>query len=453
MAFSLNAQDGALDTTFDPGVGPNNGVFCMALQADGKVLVGGGFDSYNGAPKGRIARLNTDGTLDESFPSGSGAQFVVYAIAVQPDGKILVGGQFETFNGEPHSMLVRLNSDGSVDNTFNIGAGPDWIVFSLNVQPDGKILVGGNFTLVDDVSRVGIARLNSDGSLDLSFNPGTGLGSTGIALTVDAMALQPDGKVIIGGSFNTYNGSSRNSIARLNSDGSLDTSFDPGNADPSGGVACLLLQPDGKVLVGGLFTGFANSTYSALVRLNSDGSIDNSFNTGEGPSSWVFAIVRRPDGRLIIAGQFFAYDDVARNRIAGLLANGALDTSFDPGTGATGLDATAWALALQPDGKAVVAGTFTLYDTVTRNRIARVLGDGTTDLPEHSSTSTALRAWPNPTNGILQLSQPVAGNVLDAQERVVMTFGRSADIDVTTLVPGVYMLRTEVGHAIPFMRE
>jgi len=216
---------GHVDTGFDPGSGADDDILTVAVQADGKVLIGGEFTTVEGAGRNRIARLNADGTLDTSFDPGAGADDRVRTVAVQPDGKILIGGSFTAVDGVARNRIARLNADGSLDTSFDPGTGADIAVRTMVVQTDGKVLIGGDFTTVNGVARSHIARLNADGSVDTSFNPGTGASAT-----VYAVAVQPDGQVLIGGNFTTVNGVGRSRIARLNANGSLDTSFDPGTA-------------------------------------------------------------------------------------------------------------------------------------------------------------------------------------------------------------------------------
>ena len=157
----------------------------LALQPDGKILIGGAFLFFNGTARNRLARLNADGTLDLTFNPGSGANDFVSAIAVQPDGKIIIGGAFTIYNGSSRLRIARLNSDGSVDPTF--GGVPDDVVRAIVVQPDGKILIGGDFFLYNGSSRNHIVRQQRQRNR-LSFN--TGLGANG----TDGPVLQTDGK-------------------------------------------------------------------------------------------------------------------------------------------------------------------------------------------------------------------------------------------------------------------
>jgi uncharacterized delta-60 repeat protein len=357
--------DGSLDTTFDPGTGANSWVYALAVQSDGKILVGGEFTSINGVSRNYIARLNSDGSVDTGFNGGTGANSYIYALAVQPDGKVLAGGSFTAMNGVVRSSIARLNSDGSLDTSFTAAVAASSYVWSMALQSDGKVLVGGSFTTVGGVSRNRIARLNSNGSLDTSFNPGTGANDW-----VRALALQSDGKVLVGGDFTTMNGTSRNRIARLNSNGTIDTSFNPGTG-ADGTVWSLSLRSDGTVLAGGDFTTVNGVARSGIGRLNSGGGIDTAFDPGTGADGSVLAILPLSDGRALIAGAFTAINGVAQDRIARLNADGSLSG---------GVSGEVFALGLQPDGKVLVGGNFTAINGVPRSGIARLNSDGSLDL-------------------------------------------------------------------------
>jgi uncharacterized delta-60 repeat protein len=375
FTFTTNAQaagtPGTVDLTFDPGSGANGVVYALAVQGDGKVLIGGDFTAYNGTARNRIARLNNNGTLDTTFNPGTGVNGTVWSLAVQSDGKILIGGAFTTFNDTARNGIARLNSNGTLDTTFNpgtgIGGGDFLAVYAIAVQSDGKILIGGAFTTFNGTNRNGIARLNSNGTLDTTFNPGIGAddGSTVFAVTV-----QGDGKVLIGGFFSTYDGTARNKIARLNNNGTLDTTFNPGIGVNDGStVFAVTVQGDGKVLIGGDFTAYNGTARNRIARLNNNGTLDTTFNPGNGANRTVWALTVQGDGKIVIGGEFTAYNGTNRNRIARLNNNGTLDTTFNPGDGA---DRTVWALTVQGDGKIVIGGDFTNVDFIARNKIARL---------------------------------------------------------------------------------
>lgn len=362
--------DGTLDTTFNVGDGADDVISAIVVQPDGKILIGGAFNNYDGVERNFLARLNADGSLDSTFNLNSGIDDFVSAVALQPDGKIIIGGGFITYDNLSRNHLARLNADGTLDAAFTVGAGTDDVISVIALQPDGKILISGNFTVYDGTSRNRIARLNPNGPLDSTFNPGKGANDIILAL-----ALQTDGKIIIGGAFTTYDGKGRNFVARLNADGSADTLFAPlGGADDF--VSAVVLQANGKTIIGGAFTTYNGLARHFLVRLNADSSPDTTFNPNSGADDTILAIAIQPDSKIIVSGSFTTYNSLARRRIARLNVDSSLDTTFNPGRGA---DEDVNVIALQPNGKIVIGGSFTTYNGVGRNRIARLNADGSLD--------------------------------------------------------------------------
>jgi uncharacterized delta-60 repeat protein len=357
-------SDGNIDTGFNAGTGANSWVYSTALQSDGKIMIGGYFTTYNNTARNYVARLEDDGGIDSSFNPGAGANSWINTLSVQNDGKIMIGGNFSSYDSIDRNYITRLNSDGSLDVTFNPGTGADNPIQAMVIQSDGKIIIVGNFTSYDGTGRNRIARLNSDGSLDAAFDPGAGANSI-----VRTITLQSDGKIIIGGQFSAYNGTARNFIARLNTDGSLDATFDPGTAANSY-VYTTVIQSDGKIMIGGLFTIYNGTGRNHIARLNSDGSLDSGFNPGTGASDWINSMIIQSDGKIIIGGDFITYNGTSRVRLARLNTDGSLDIGFDTGSGT---DFPVWTMAMQNDKKIIIGGGFTNYNGTGRNRIARVL--------------------------------------------------------------------------------
>ncbi|MCX6902202.1 MAG: hypothetical protein NTW03_01725 [Verrucomicrobia bacterium] len=345
-----------LDGTFDPGA--SAAVYGLTMQADGKILVGGAFSTLGGQPRLALGRLNVDGTLDSGFDPGTGG--TVCAMAVQTDGKILVGGNFSALGGQPRSNLGRINADGTLDSGFNPNAGNiGSTVYSLALQSDGKILVGGNFSSINGQPLTNLARLNTDGTLDSAFNPGVGGGSHTYVL---ALTVQPDGKILLGGSFIALGGQPRANIARLNEDGTLDGDFNPG-ADSI--VRNMVLQADGKILVGGQFTILGGQPEICIARLKMDGTVDREFNSG---ADWpVRSISVQADGKIVVGGYFTALGGQPRNYLGRLNADGTLDDKFDPGA-----NAAVSSLTLSPDGRILAGGEFTILAGEPRSHIARL---------------------------------------------------------------------------------
>ena len=328
----------------------DNDVFCAVLQADQKILVGGVFSMLGGQPRSRIGRLNPDGTLDPTFNPGVSATAVppdmsleVNALAVQPDGKMLVGGFFTALAGQPCSDIGRLNSDGTLDTNFHaagLGGGGFWpahlYVQSIALQEDGKIVVAGEFNSLGGQPRQCLGRLNPDGSLDTSFVPTTGIWTI-------CVALQSDGKILVGGQMDNH-------VCRLNPDGTIDTNF---NAVANGDVYALVVQADGKILVGGQFTSLDGQERNCLGRLNADGTLDNGFNPGSdgSVSGGVYAMALQTNGKLLVGGAFTSLCGQPRSYIGRLNTDGSLDLSFD-----FGADNPVSCLVVQGDGKILADG-------------------------------------------------------------------------------------------------
>lgn len=306
--------DGHVDSGFNPGAGANGTVHVTAPQPDGKVLIGGDFTRYNGATRSRLARLNADGTLDAGFNPGTGANALVRAIQVQDDGRILVAGDFTTFDGSGVGRIVRLEPDGSVDTTFQPAGGGNDAILALALQPDGKILIGGRFTHMAGREAGRIARLEVDGSPDANFTAAPGANGP-----VHAVVSQPDGRILVGGTFSSVNGVDALNLARLLSDGSVDPGFFP-STDINGVVTALAVAPDGGIFVAGAFTRLNGAAVGRFARLGPDGTMDAVFNHGAGADGTVFSIASQPDGALVIGGEFTQVHGLPRAGIARLHA-------------------------------------------------------------------------------------------------------------------------------------
>jgi uncharacterized delta-60 repeat protein len=359
---------GQVDQTFVPAPGTDNMINVVVPQPDGKVIAAGRFSTANGIARNRIARFNSNGSLDGSFDPGTGPDGEVFAAVLQPDGRVVIAGNFTMFNGIPHRRLARLNANGSVDSTFGFSNGINNTPVSLALQDDGRIIVGGQFSQVDLVQRFNLARLNTDGTVDLTFDPGNGPNGT-----VNAIVVQPDGRVVIGGTFIGYNGFARGGIARVLSDGSLDPTFDSGTGT-GGNVFALALQLNGQIVLGGRFVQYSGINRTFIARVNANGSLDPGFNPV--PNDWVQALAAEGNGRILAGGFFTNMNGFNRNRIARLNTDGSLDFTFDPGIGFAGSltnDATQIrSLALQRSDRIVTGGTFTNYNNVVRDNIARI---------------------------------------------------------------------------------
>jgi uncharacterized delta-60 repeat protein len=366
--------DGTLDNTFNSGSGSNNKINTVAIQSDGKIVIGGTFTSYNGTTVNRIARLNIDGSLDNSFNTSSGFNSTINKVAIQTDGKIVIGGTFTSYNSTTINRIARLNIDGTLDNNFNTGSGFNVSINTIAIQSDGKIVIGasnGQSSTFNGTTIKGISRLNIDGTLDNTFNSGSGVNFSGVTVSgeVKTLAFQTDGKIIVGGAV-------RKGISRLNNNGTIDTTFNIGTG-ANDAVYTSLIQPNGKILVAGRFFSYNNADCSGIVRVNNDGSTDNAFETDAFNSIECLAL--QNDGKIIVGGYFIYF---GKKGIVRLNSDGSLDNSFNiSGTGLSQIISNnVNTIAIQDDGKIIIGGQFSSYNGVSCNNIARLNNDGTFDI-------------------------------------------------------------------------
>ncbi len=321
------------------------------IQPDGRTILFGDFTSVHGTAQGRMARLLANGSLEGGLGFNPGANGPISCAALLADGKIMIGGNFTTLQPRgtgpvfPRSRLARLLPDGTVDTSFG-DPGVIAFVLCLAVQPDGAVLVGGDFNGTSSfmgATRSGIARITPAGTLDIAFNPN-------VFGTIYSMALQPDGNLLVGGDFFQVSFPSRAFLARLNrTSGQVDPSFSPALDSV---VSSVVSQRDGRALVAGGFRRINGISRNYLARLNSDGSLDPTFDPN--PNNEVIALALQANQKLLIGGSFTSVAGTPRSKVARLDSTGALD-GFNPNV--TGGDVRS--IALQADGKAQLAGTFT----------------------------------------------------------------------------------------------
>lgn len=373
----------SIDNTFNSqGLGFNltGQVYDIIKQPDGKLIVVGSFTSYNGITVGRIVRLLPNGNIDNSFNSGgSGFNGIVESIALQSNGKIIVGGRFTTYNGSStiNSRLVRLNVSGTIDNTFAT-SGYTWIsgqerinkvlVIPVGISGTDKIYIAGNFTDISSNSRNRIARLNSNGTIDTTFNPGTGFNGLGQDL-VKTIAIQTDGKVLAGGSFTIFDGQQIGKIIRLLDTGSADVTNFLVNGfinNSNISVYSIAIQNDGKILIGGNFTFYNSSPLIKVGRFDTNCVEDTSFNTNSNNlqlDNDVKTILFN-SGEIYLGGNFLNFSKILRLNLDGSL-NETIPSQ-------SGFNYTVYKLIFDSTNKLVVGGDFSFYNSVSSRKIARL---------------------------------------------------------------------------------
>lgn len=385
-----------LDPDFQPAFTTTHGavLFALGIQPDGRIVMSGDFAIVQGQPRRGLARLQADGSLDPSLDLGEGVDGLIYTLAVQPgDGRILVGGQFQTCRGSPRSALARLDSDGNLDLSFApVFSGPaGWFVTSIVLQPDGRILVGGSFDRVDGVARSGLVRLLPSGTVDPDFQTGTGLAG-GAAYEI---VVQPDGRILVGGGFTHVGGLPQAGLVRLEPDGRPEASFRCRirHLAGSGKVYAIAVDPDRGIVIGGSFDQVGDLARAGLARLRHDGNVDPGFEPRgglAGAAGTPFDLATLKDGTVIVTGSFSHADGLERVGVARLDPAGEADEASNPGSGlAAEGEAFGNVLATQRDGRVLVAGQFDEIGGVRRHCVAQLLADGTVD-PNFSSAGTFL---------------------------------------------------------------
>ncbi len=425
--------DGSADNSF-AGLGgatehgPN--IWTLATQTDGKVIMTGVFTSHNGVPHDNVLRLNPDGTVDSSFDVHTDRS--TRALLIQPDGKILIAGYFGEVNGVPMARIARLNSDGTLDPSFNPGTGPDkYYIRTLTLDSAGNIYVAGEFSAFNGIPRVGIVKLTPNGAVDPVFDPGSGV------QPIFIWSITPpdsNGKIVIGGTFTTYNGTNARRIARLDTTtGAIDPTFNAGGTGFNSGTIYALRQaPDGKYYAGGSsFSSYNGVARRGVVRLNNNGSVDFTFSAPALVAGDTVYALALQNGKVYAGGTKSSQSGL----FVRLTDSGALDSSLVTGTGFEispithyqGFSTKISALTLQADGKLLAGGIFNRYNGTARSCFARLTGPLTppppspTPTPPTPTPTATPSATPTPTPSVSPSPTPGAQAVNLSTRMLVQT--------------------------------
>lgn len=363
------------DGSLPPNTNIDNNLKAIEVFSDNTIAVGGQFNNFGSTPSYYLAFINNDGTLNQAFDPGFDGMLRVLKIqVVNGEEKLLVGGSFSTFNSNSYNYLVRLNRDGTVDTTFNIGSGFNGDVYSIALQGD-QILVGGTFTNYDGNAVNRIVRLNIDGSIDATFASNIGSGANN---RVQYINLLSTGKILINGQFTNFDGNAVGRIARLNSDGTYDATFVQGTGFSSWVIYTAELST-GDIIVGGQFSSYDGNTCEYIAKLDANGafnsSFTNSFGTSQGFDNYVNTILVTAGDQIVVGGWFEYISSNLNYKLTNYLcrlnSDGTLDTSFE----SYGLNDMVYVLKLDNQGKILVGGNFNEYYNMDYYYLVRI-GNG-----------------------------------------------------------------------------
>lgn len=398
---------GTIDSSFMDNLGTGfssvvNSTFIDSLN--GKIYVAGSFGSVNGTPRSRIARLNTDGTLDDSFIPLTFSNNTVHSINLQSDGKLLVGGQFTTYGGVSRTRLIRIltDSSGTFDATFNVNGD----VLKILIQTNDKIIACGSFT---GTGFNRLVRLNTDFTRDTNFNIGTGFNGTVTDIIFDGE------KIVVVGVFSTFNGVTVNGIVRLNSDGTMDTSFNMGSgfsANTYLGVtpyaSSITILNNGKYLVIGNFLTYNSFLVNTACIINTDGTLDETFNPGGGivlmnaSNATRITNIHKSSRNIFIGGGFGTYIRAyGGKKLYSLskITNGKIDNNF---TGIIEKGRVVYSTCSQIDGKVIIYSNSPTYNGTNSKGLFRVNTDGSLDESFDAGTSFTDKSYDYVTNILVQ---------------------------------------------------
>lgn len=357
----------------------------VAANSSGEVLIGGDFTAVNSIALNRLVKVAADGTLDSAFNTnlGTGPNNVVRAIAFQSDGKAIVVGSFTAFNSVIlGTRIIRLNTDGTEDTTFttNVNGGANSDIRSVFVLPDDSILLGGAFTTWDSNARDRFVKLNADGTEDTTFTANL----FSLDNQVNTVIADSTGSIYLGGVFTSYNGNTRNRILKLNSDGTEDTTWATTSGTAfSDQVWQIDVQADDKIIVATEALLYNGTTINRFTRLNTDATIDSTFNTnvstGTGLDFRVNSCAALDSGKSFVTGIFTDFDGTPLSGVMQFNSNGTPDTTFNTNVVGDGLQNGSFSFeglycAEIASNLVMVVGSFSGFNNANRKNIV-VLGD------------------------------------------------------------------------------
>ncbi len=360
-----HAQQSIYDPAWNGGNGPDGRVYATMVQSSGKILIGGSFTNVSGHYSPFLARLNPDGSFDDSFAAGTDG--TVNRLLQLANGDVLVAGEFTQLQGYTRRCLGMLRNDGMINAEFDASEAylPGEAIYSVAVQEDGKIVTGSMLLPESGREASRLTRLESSGSLDTAFT------RTDFSARIFAILPLQQGKLLVGGTFQAPG----HGLVLVDSAGLIENTFSDLLATNSS-VFVLQRLTNGNILIGGALVEQEKPLYFMLHQLTPDWKWSSEFAPVQGemvPGQRVRAALVQPDGKIVIGGDFYSIQGHWRRHIARVNASGVVDPCFNPTMGLGGSDA-AYALAFQADNRIIVGGRFSCFQVygATKN-LARLL--------------------------------------------------------------------------------
>lgn len=441
--YEMIKTTGEIDYSYEQGTGASNSVRTLEKFGN-QYFIGGDFSYYNGKPVHRMARINQDGSLDPTFHTGTGFNSTVKDIAFQADNKIVVVGDFTSYNGVQVDKIVRLQQNGQIDPTFTTNFGVPVELRTVTTYFD-TVFVGGTFYINqlngEPAHYYHLARLKMNGQVDTNFH----LDQSAETLygIYDLQALKDSSKLI-------FSSRGTKGLVRIFTSGAKDETFELGGQFLDS-VSTFTMLPNGNYLCAASFASNNAILYRSFCRINHDGSVDPTLQTGSGLGGGpLHKILCQDDGKIVLLGDFTTYKDSQRNRMIRVTSTGNLDTQFNPNTGLNSAIRTG---IIQADKKIIAAGDFWTYRNTLVNRIMRIHNTWT-DIPvgidEHGlPVIPSMSLFPNPNNGNFFLTNPGNAGIRNIEVfnlrgmKVEHEFQADSQSIRIEAIPGLYFIRVQ----------
>jgi hypothetical protein len=362
-----------------PALGGFDNLIREITYKNNKYYIGGDFTTYSGTTtptgitKNRFIVLNSDGSIDNTVEIGDGFNNTIRTISFD-NTKILIGGQFTTYSGVTYNRIIKLNSNGSIDNTFQIGngiqAGANAVLNFLKTADNGYI-VTGDFETYSGITKGNIVKIFNNGEIDSTFKMGVGVDDANDV--INSISIDSSDRILVAGRFSTYSGLTVNNIFRINSDGSIDNTFPLNGTNNS--VSNVDIDSDGNIYLAGVFSSYSGITYDNLVKLKSNGYPDESF-INYGFSGTINSIKTQTNNKLLVGGSITSYSGISVNGLVRLNSNGDFDHTLNINDGFN-FGSIVRVIETIGNDKIIMGGTFSTYNNELARNIVLISSGGT----------------------------------------------------------------------------